>query len=75
MEIIMDPIEQLVNLLVSFYAIIIAYAAGWATPRGNTLRKAQLWVLRKVHNFLAWEDERVVEKIEQTKTAIKSKKR
>jgi len=66
----MDPIEQLVNLVVSFYAIIIAYVVGWATPRGNTLRKAQLWALRKVHNFLAWEDERVVEKIEETKKRI-----
>ena len=71
----MDPIEQIVNLIVSFYAIIVAYIVGWATPRGNNLRMAQLWVLRKIHNFLAWEDEHVVDKIEKTKTAIKNTKR
>jgi hypothetical protein len=69
----MDPIEQLVNLLVSFYAVIIAYIAGWATPRGNTLRMSQLWVLRKIHNFLAWEDEKVVGAIESTKKKITKK--
>jgi hypothetical protein len=69
----MDPIEQLVNLLVSFYAVIIAYIAGWATPRGNTLRMTQLWVLRKIHNFLAWEDEKVVGAIENTKKKITNK--
>ena len=66
-----DPIQQLVQVLVSFYAIIIAYAAGWATPRGKTLRKTQLWVLRKIHNFLAWEDERIVDRIERTKQKLK----
>ena len=69
----MDPIEQLVNLMVSFYAIIIAYLLGWATPRGNTLRLAQLWALRKIHNFLAWEDEKVVGAIESTKKKIAKK--
>ena len=69
----MDPIEQLVNLMVSFYAIIIAYLLGWATPRGNSLRFAQLWVLRKIHNFLAWEDEKVVDAIESTKKKIAKK--
>jgi hypothetical protein len=69
----MDPVEQLVNLLVSFYAVIIAYIAGWATPRGNTLRMTQLWVLRKIHNFLAWEDEKVVGAIESTKKKITKK--
>lgn len=67
----MDPIEQLVQALVSFYAIIVAYLAGWFTPRGQTLRTAQLWVLRKIHNFLAWEDERIVERIERTKQKLK----
>lgn len=67
----MDPIEQLVQVLVSFYAIIIAYLAGWATPRGQTLRKGQLWILRRIHNFLAWEDERIVESIERTKAKLK----
>lgn len=67
----MDPIEQLVQALVSFYAIIIAYLAGWATPRGQTLRKGQLWILRRIHNFLAWEDERIVERIERTKAKLK----
>lgn len=67
----MDPIEQLVQALVSFYAIIVAYLAGWFTPRGQALRTAQLWVLRKIHNFLAWEDERIVERIERTKQKLK----
>ncbi len=66
-----DPIAQLVNVVVSFYAIIIAYLLGWRTPRGKTLRKTQLWVLRKIHNFLAWEDERIVERIERTKQKLK----
>jgi len=66
-----DPIAQLVNVVVSFYAIIIAYLLGWTTPRGKTLRKTQLWVLRKMHNFLAWEDERIVERIERTKQKLK----
>jgi hypothetical protein len=65
-----DPINQLVQLLVTFYAVIIAYVAGWFTRRGRTLRTAQLWVLRKVHNFLAWEDERIVERIERTKAKL-----
>lgn len=69
----MDPIEQLVQLLVSFYAVIIAYLAGWFTPRGRALRVAQLWTLRKIHNFLAWEDEKVVEAIKSTKAKIRKK--
>jgi hypothetical protein len=71
----MDPIEILVQTVVHGYAVIIAFMAGWALPRGNGLRMTQLWVLRKIHNFLAWEDERVVDKIEKTKTAIKNTKR
>jgi hypothetical protein len=68
----MDPIEVLVQMLVQGYAVIVAFMVGWALPRGNNLRMMQLWVLRKVHNFLAWEDERVVDKINKTKTAIKN---
>lgn len=68
----MDPIEVLVQMLVQGYAVIVAFMVGWALPRGNNLRMLQLWVLRKVHNFLAWEDERVVDKINKTKTAIKN---
>jgi len=68
----MDPIEVLVQTLVQGYAVIVAFMVGWALPRGNNLRMMQLWVLRKVHNFLAWEDERVVDKINKTKTAIKN---
>jgi len=71
----MDPIEQLVNILVSGYALIVAYLFGWATPRGNALRMTQLWILRKIHNFLAWEDEKVVEAIETTKDKIRKQKR
>jgi hypothetical protein len=67
----MDPIEQISNLLVAFYAVIIAYIAGWFTPRGVVLRTAQLWVLRKIHNFLAWEDEKIVDAIENAKTKIR----
>jgi len=59
-------------MLVQGYAVIVAFMVGWALPRGNNLRMMQLWVLRKVHNFLAWEDERVVDKINKTKTAIKN---
>jgi len=68
----MDPIEVLVQTLVQGYAVIVAFMVGWALPRGNNLRMMQLWILRKVHNFLAWEDERVVDKINKTKTAIKN---
>jgi len=68
----MDPIEVLVQMLVQGYAVIVAFMVGWALPRGNNLRMMQLWILRKVHNFLAWEDERVVDKINKTKTAIKN---
>lgn len=66
----MDPIETFVHFVISGYALIIAYLVGWATPRGNTLRKAQLWLLRKVHNFLAREDERIQDKIKETKKRI-----
>ena len=68
----MDPIEVLVQTLVQGYAVIVAFMVGWALPRGNNLRMMQLWILRKVHNFLAWEDERVVDRINKTKTAIKT---
>jgi hypothetical protein len=68
----MDPIEVLVQTLVQGYAVIVAFMVGWALPRGNNLRMMQLWILRKVHNFLAWEDERVVDRINKTKTAIKN---
>lgn len=68
----MDPIEVLVQMLVQGYAVIVAFMVGWALPRGNNLRMLQLYVLRKIHNFLAWEDERVVDKINKTKTAIKN---
>jgi len=71
----MDPIEQLVQILVSFYTIIVAYLAGWFTPRGQALRTAQLWVLRKIHNFLAWEDEKIVEHIENTKEKIRKNRK
>jgi len=67
----MDPIELLVNLIVQGYAVILAFMAGWALPRGNNLRMIQLWLLRKVHNFLAQEDERIQDKIEQKKAQIK----
>ena len=69
----MDPVETLVNFVVHGYAVIIAFFIGWTIPRGNNLRMAQLWVLRKVHNFLAWEDEKVVDAIESTKKKITKK--
>ena len=69
----MDPVETLVNFIVHGYAVIIAFFIGWTIPRGNNLRMAQLWVLRKVHNFLAWEDEKVVDAIESTKKKITKK--
>jgi len=68
----MDPIETLVQMLVQGYAVIVAFMVGWAIPRGNNLRMLQLYVLRKVHNFLAWEDERIVDRIKRTKKAIKN---
>jgi len=71
----MDPIEQLVQILVGGYAVIVAYVAGWFTPRGQALRTAQLWILRRIHNFLAWEDEKIVERIEDTKAKIRANKR
>ena len=67
----MDPIEQFVNFVVHGYAVIIAFFIGWALPRGNNLRMLQLWLLRKTHNFLAREDERIQDKIEQKKAQIK----
>ena len=67
----MDPIETLVNFIVHGYAVIIAFFIGWTIPRGNNLRMAQLWVLRKIHNFLAWEDEKVVDAIKNTKKKIR----
>ena len=71
----MDPIQVLVEALIQGYAVIIAFMAGWTIPRGNSLRSAQLWTLRKIHDFLAWEDERIVSKIEKTETAIKNKRK
>ena len=67
----MDPFELLVQTLIQGYAVIIAFMVGWTLPRGNTVRTMQLWVLRKIHNFLAWEDERIVSKIEKAESAIK----
>jgi len=67
----MDPIEILVNGIVHGYAIIVAFIIGWALPRGNNLRMIQLWILRKVHNFLAREDEKIVDKIEAKKKQIR----
>ena len=63
----MDPFEVLVNLIVQGYAVIVAFMAGWVIPRGNNLRKVQLGFLRKIHNFLAREDERIVDRINKLK--------
>ena len=63
----MDPIQVLVETIVHGYAVIIAFMIGWALPRGNTLRNIQLAILRKMHNFLAWEDERIQERINKLK--------
>lgn len=66
----MDPIETLVQLIVQGYGMILAFVIGWTIPRGNSLRGIQLWLLRKIHNFLAREDERIQDKITQTKKRI-----
>lgn len=67
----MDPVETLVNFVVHGYAIIVAFFIGWALPRGNNMRMVQLWILRKAHNFLAREDEKIVDKIEAKKKQIR----
>tara|TARA_A100001388_G_C28360344_1_gene307577 strand:+ start:92 stop:322 length:231 start_codon:yes stop_codon:yes gene_type:complete len=65
-----DPIQVLVQTIIHGYAVIIAFMAGWALPRGNALRMLQLGILKKIHNFLAYEDEIVVQKMEKTKRKI-----
>lgn len=70
----MDPIEQFVNFIVHGYAVILAFFIGWVLPRGNNLRMLQLWLLRRVHNFLAREDERIQDKIEEKRQQIKRSK-
>lgn len=70
----MDPIEILVNTIIHGYAVVVAFIIGWSLPRGNNMRMVQLWILRKVHNFLAREDEKIVEKIEEKKKQIRKTK-
>ena len=65
-----DPIKMLAQTLIHGYAVIIAFMAGWALPRGNALRMLQLGILKRIHNFLAYEDEIVVSKMEKTKRKI-----
>ena len=65
-----DPIQVLVQTIIHGYAVIIAFMAGWALPRGNALRMLQLGILKKIHNFLAYEDEIVVQKMDETKRKI-----
>jgi len=65
-----DPIQILAQTLNHGYAVIIAFMAGWALPRGNALRMLQLGILKRIHNFLAYEDEIVVSKMEKTKRKI-----
>lgn len=65
-----DPIQALVQTIIHGYAVIIAFMAGWALPRGNALRMLQLGILKKIHNFLAYEDEIVVQKMDETKRKI-----
>lgn len=69
----MDPVETLVNFIVHGYAIIIAFLIGWTLPRGKVLRMIQLKVLRRVHDFLAWEEERIEAQIKKTKQSIRGK--
>ena len=65
-----DPIQTLAQTLIHGYAVIIAFMVGWALPRGNALRMLQLGILKRIHNFLAYEDEIVVSKMEKTKRKI-----
>ena len=69
-----DPIADLAQGSVYLYSVLIAFLIGWAVPRGNRLRVIQLWVLRKLHNFFAYEDEKIVEAIEKTKSKIRKAK-
>lgn len=67
----MDPIETFAQYLVEGYAIIVAFFIGWIIPRGNALRKIQLYFFTKLHDFFAFEEERLQKRVDATKAKIR----
>jgi len=67
----MDPIQTVANLIVEGYVVIVAFILGWIIPRGNSLRKVQLFLLSKVHDFFAFEEERLQKRVNATKAKIR----
>ena len=67
----MDPIQTVANLIVEGYVVIVAFILGWIIPRGNNLRRVQLFLLSKLHDFFAFEEERLQKKVNATKAKIR----
>lgn len=67
----MDPVETLAQFVVHGYGVIIAFVIGWILPRGNTLRKMQLYIFTKLHDYFAFEEERLQKRVTDTKAKLR----
>ena len=48
--------------MIAVYGMILAFMACWLMPRGNFIRSSQLWVTKKIYNWLAHDKEKLKEK-------------
>jgi hypothetical protein len=64
---------NLAPILVTVYASVVAFIAGWAMPRGKYLKAIQLRLIKGVHNFFADEEEYIAHKAQKIKKAVKRK--